>query len=160
MVGLEAAGKITVLDMLGLGEAVTTIPTIGFNVKAVEYNNISLMIWDVGGQDKTRALCRHYDQGTQGLISVVDGNDRNRADDAREELMKMLNEDEMSDALLLVFANKQDLPNAMTTAEVTDKLASQNMRDSQWFIQSACATTRNGLCEGLAWLSRTLGAKK
>merc|ERR1712176_756316 len=129
MVGLDAAGKTTILYKLKLGEIVTTIPTIGFNVETVEYKNISFTVWDVGGQDKIRPLWRHYYQGTQGLIFVVDSNDRDRVEDAREELMKMLNEDEMRDALLLVFANKQDLPNAMPAAEVTQKLGLHNMQN-------------------------------
>merc|ERR1712196_201679 len=160
MVGLDAAGKTTILYKLKLGEVVTTIPTIGFNVETVEYKNISFTVWDVGGQDKIRPLWRHYYQGTQGLIFVVDSNDRDRAEDARDELNKMLGEDEMRDAVLLVFANKQDLPQAMPAAEVTEKLGLANMRNRQWFIQSACATTGDGLYEGLDWLSRTLGSKK
>jgi len=159
MVGLDAAGKTTILYKLKLGEIVTTIPTIGFNVETVEYKNISFTVWDVGGQDKIRPLWRHYYQNTQGLIFVVDSNDRDRIEDAREELTKILNEDEMRDAVLLAFANKQDLPNAMTAAEVTEKLGLHNMRNRQWFIQSACATTGDGLYEGLDWMSRTLSAK-
>merc|ERR1711944_217675 len=160
MVGLDAAGKTTILYKLKLGEIVTTIPTIGFNVETVEYKNINFTVWDVGGQSKIRPLWRHYYQGTQGLIFVVDSNDRDRAQDAQEELMKMLNEDEMRDAVLLVFANKQDLPNAMPAAEVTEKLGLHNMRNRQWFIQSACATTGDGLYEGLDWMSRTLSSKR
>jgi len=160
MVGLDAAGKTTILYKLKLGEVVTTIPTIGFNVETVEYKNLSFTVWDVGGQDKIRPLWRHYYQGTNGLIYVVDSNDRDRVEDAREELSKMLNEDEMHDAALLVFANKQDLPNAMTAAEVTEKLGLHNMRNRQWFIQSACATTGDGLYEGLDWLSRVLSSGK
>ena len=82
----------------------------GFNVETVEYKNISFTVWDVGGQDKIRPLWRHYFQNTQGIIFVVDSNDRERVSEAREELQRMLNEDELRDALLLVFANKQDLP--------------------------------------------------
>merc|ERR1719468_533052 len=122
MVGLDAAGKTTILYRFKLGEVVTTIPTIGFNVETLEYKNLSFTVWDVGGQDKIRKLWRHYYQGNNGLIYVVDSNDRDRVDDAREELTKMLNEDEMRDAVLLVFANKQDLPDAMTAAEITEKL--------------------------------------
>eukprot|EP00913_Durusdinium_trenchii_P029532 g27684.t1 len=153
-------GKTTILYKLKLGEVVTTIPTIGFNVETVEYKNLSFTVWDVGGQDKIRPLWRHYYQGTNGLIYVVDSNDRDRIEDAREELTKMLNEDEMRDAVLLVFANKQDLPQAMTAAEVTEKLGLHNLRHRQWFIQSACATTGDGLYEGLDWLSRTLSSKR
>merc|ERR1712025_1505881 len=119
MVGLDAAGKTTILYKLKLGEVVTTIPTIGFNVETVEYKNISFTVWDVGGQDKIRTLWRHYYQNTQGLIYVIDSNDEARFEDAKQELTKMLSEDELRDAVLLVFANKQDLPKAKTAAEVT-----------------------------------------
>merc|ERR1712241_516387 len=139
MVGLDAAGKTTILYKLKLGEVVTTIPTIGFNLETVEYKNLSFTVWDVGGQDKIRPLWRHYYQGTNGLIYVVDSNDRDRSEDAREELTKMLNEDEMRDAVLLVLANKQDMPNSMTASEITEKLGLHNMRHRQWFIQSTIA---------------------
>ncbi|KAL4222218.1 ADP-ribosylation factor [Mactra antiquata] len=160
MVGLDAAGKTTILYKLKLGEIVTTIPTIGFNVETVEYRNISFTVWDVGGQDKIRPLWRHYFQNTQGLIFVVDSNDRERIGEAKEELSRMLNEDELRDAVVLVFANKQDLPNAMNAAEITDKLSLHNMRSRSWYIQSTCATTGDGLYEGLDWLSTTLGKMK
>src|ERR1700749_5143977 len=74
-------------------------------------------------------------QNTQGIIFVVDSNDRERVSEAREELQRMLNEDELRDALLLVFANKQDLPNAMNAAEITDKLGLHGLRQRTWYIQ-------------------------
>merc|ERR1719274_148602 len=92
MVGLDAAGKTTILYKLKLGEVLTTIPTIGFNVETVEYKNINFTVWDVGGQDKIRKLWRYYYQNTQGLIFVIDSNDRERIEDAREELTHMLSE--------------------------------------------------------------------
>ena len=76
-------------------------------METVEYKNISFTVWDVGGQDKIRPLWRHYFQNTQGLIFVVDSNDRERAGEAKEELSKMLSEQELQDAHLLVFASKQ-----------------------------------------------------
>merc|ERR1711975_11579 len=159
MVGLDAAGKTTVLYKLKLGEVVTTIPTIGFNVETVEYKNINFTVWDVGGQDKIRPLWRHYFQNTQGLIYVVDSNDRERISEAAEELQKMLREDELRDATLLVFANKQDLPNAMSVSEVTDKLGLHSLGNRKWYIQSTCATSGDGLYEGLDWLSSALSSK-
>jgi small GTP-binding protein len=153
MVGLDAAGKTTILYKMKLGEIVTTIPTIGFNVETVQYKNIKFTMWDVGGQDKLRPLWRHYFQNTNGVIFVVDSNDRERVGNARDELSKMLSEDELRDAVLLVFANKQDLPNAMSTAEITDKLGLHSLRQRNWFIQGSCATSGEGLYEGLDWLS-------
>uniref|UniRef100_A0A3P8RVX3 ARF GTPase 5 n=1 Tax=Amphiprion percula TaxID=161767 RepID=A0A3P8RVX3_AMPPE len=129
MVGLDAAGKTTILYKLKLGEIVTTIPTIGFNVETVEYKNISFTVWDVGGQDKIRPLWRHYFQNTQGLIFVVDSNDRERVAESAEELTKMLQEDDLKEAVLLVFANKQDLPNALTVSELTDRLGLHALRN-------------------------------
>lgn len=156
MVGLDAAGKTTILYKLKLGEVVNTIPTIGFNVETVEYKNISFNVWDVGGQDKIRLLWRHYYTNTQGLIFVVDSNDRERIEENREELHKMLAEEELRDSVLLVFANKQDLPGALTCPEITDKLGLHTIRGRTWFIQSTCAVRGDGLYEGLDWLSKSV----
>ncbi|CAJ1434378.1 unnamed protein product [Effrenium voratum] len=160
MLGLDAAGKTTILYRLKLAEVVKTIPTVGFNVEEVEYKNIKFTVWDVGGQNKIRRLYRHYFQGTDGLIFVVDSSDRDRIQDAKEELEKMLGVQEMENAALLVLANKQDLPNAMPEAEVMEKLELQKLQHRQWFIQSTCAPTGDGLYEGLDWLSRTLSSRQ
>jgi ADP-ribosylation factor 1/2 len=118
-------------------------------------------VWDVGGQDKIRPLWRHYFQNTQGLIFVVDSNDRERVSEARDELNRMCEEDELRDAVLLVFANKQDLPQAMSIAELTDKLGLHAIRNRKWYVQGTCATSGDGLYEGLDWLSGALkGAQK
>ncbi|XP_042191169.1 ADP-ribosylation factor 4 [Callorhinchus milii] len=156
MVGLDAAGKTTILYKLKLGEIVTTIPTIGFNVESVEYKNICFTVWDVGGQDKIRPLWRHYFQNTQGLIFVVDSNDRERVQEAAEELQKMLQEDELRDALLLIFANKQDLPNAISVSDMKDKLGLTSLSSRNWYVQATCAIQGNGLFDGLDWLSKEL----
>merc|ERR1711997_287049 len=75
MVGLDAAGKTTILYQLKLGEVLRTVPTIGFNVETVEYKNINFTVWDVGGQDRIRPLWRHYYRDADGIIFVVDCND-------------------------------------------------------------------------------------
>lgn len=83
---------------------------VGFNVETVTYKNVKFNVWDVGGQDKIRPLWRHYYTGTQGLVFVVDSQDRERIEEAKHELHRILSDREMRDCLLLVFANKQDLP--------------------------------------------------
>jgi len=155
MLGLDGAGTTTMLYKWKLGEVVTTVPTIGFNVETVEHKNNSFTVWDVGGQDAIRSLWRHYYQNTEGLVFVVDSNDRERMEEARQELAMVLNEDELRDVPLLVYANKQDLPNAMSTAEVAERLGLQSIRQRQWYIQSACSTSGDGLFEGLDWLSQS-----
>jgi small GTP-binding protein len=91
---------------------------VGFNVETVTYKNVKFNVWDVGGQDKIRPLWRHYYTGTQGLVFVVDSQDRERIDEAKQELHRILSDREMKDCLLLVFANKQDLPGGMLTSVV------------------------------------------
>ena len=209
MVGLDAAGKTTILYKLKLGDVITSIPTIGFNVETVEYKNIEFTVWDIGGQFRVhsnsichhiivylhnfsphlslyfsihhypltcaltaishhrhmiRPLWRHYYHGTEAVIFVVDSNDRERIspnqycqeDNAQFELHSLLEDDLLKDAALLVLANKQDLPNAMNVNEITQKLELNKMKNRQWYIQSTCATTGDGLYEGLDWLSNTL----
>lgn len=89
----------------------------------------------------------------------MDSNDRERVSEAEKELANMLQEDELRDAVLLVFANKQDLPNAMSATELTDKLGLNSVRGRRWYIQSTCATQGHGLYEGLDWLSNELAKK-
>ncbi|ELV12368.1 ADP-ribosylation factor 1 [Tupaia chinensis] len=156
MVSLDAAGKTTILYKLKLGEIVTTISTIDFSVETVEYKNISFTVWDVRSQDEILPLWCHYFQNTQGLIFVVGSNDRVCVNEAREELMRMLAEDELRGAVLLVFANKQDLPNAMSAAKITDKLGLHSLCHKNWYIQATCATSGDGLYKGLDWLSNQL----
>ncbi|KAF2024618.1 ARF/SAR superfamily [Setomelanomma holmii] len=167
MLGLDAAGKTTILYKLKLDQDVTTIPTVGFNVETVTYKNTKFNVWDVGGQDKIRPLWRHYFSGmlghdgtvpgTQGLIFVIDSNDRDRIDEARTELTRIIQDREMKDALLLVFANKQDLSGAMRPKEVSDRLQLDKIaKDHVWKVEPSCATTGEGIFEGLAWLSNNV----
>ena len=90
MVGLDAAGKTTILHQLGKKGEVKTLPTIGFNVESLDYKNLNFIVFDLGGADKMRLLFRHYYQNTKGLIFVVDSHDRDRIEEAAEELKKML----------------------------------------------------------------------
>jgi small GTP-binding protein len=160
MLGLDAAGKTTILYQLKMGETVKTIPTIGFNVETLDYKGLNFTVWDVGGQDKIRILWKHYYLGTDGLIFVVDSNDRDRIDEAAEELRKMLNEPELKDVILLIMANKQDINGSMTPGEVTDKMGLQNLKVKNWLVQGTSATSGHGLKEGLDWMAEELLKKK
>ncbi|KAF7528425.1 hypothetical protein G7054_g10127 [Neopestalotiopsis clavispora] len=154
MLGLDAAGKTTILYKLKLGQDVTTIPTVGFNVETVTYKNVKFNVWDVGGQDKIRPLWRHYFSGTQGLIFVIDSSDRARIEEAKQELHRIINDREMKDSLLLT----NQAFTAMKPQEVTDALQLNKLKDKVWYVVPSCATTGEGLLEGLAWLSNNVKA--
>jgi ADP-ribosylation factor protein 6 len=153
MLGLDAAGKTTILYRLKLGQSVTTIPTVGFNVETVSYRNVKFNVWDVGGQDKIRPLWRHYYTGTQGLIFVVDCSDKERIEEAKKELHKIIFDREMKDAIILVFANKQDLKGALSPEVIPEMLDLNKIDDRNWYVQPCVATTGDGLQEGLTWMS-------
>eukprot|EP01062_Namystynia_karyoxenos_P053037 TRINITY_DN4276_c0_g1_i1.p1 TRINITY_DN4276_c0_g1~~TRINITY_DN4276_c0_g1_i1.p1 ORF type:complete len:213 (+),score=57.00 TRINITY_DN4276_c0_g1_i1:81-641(+) len=156
MWGLDAAGKTTILYKLKLGEVVTTIPTIGFNVETLEHRDFTITAWDVGGKDKIRPLWRHYFQGTDVLIVVVDSNDTERMPQAREEMMRALNDDLLRGVPILCFANKQDLPNAMRADTVEELMGLEALEDRRTHCQPSCATTGDGLYEGLDWIASIL----
>lgn len=155
MLGLDAAGKTTILYYLKLDQPVSTIPTVGFNVESVTYKNVKFSVWDVGGQEKIRPLWRHYYVGTQGLVFVVDSADRERIDEARIQLHRIINDREMQNAVILVFANKQDAQNPMKEGEIQERLQLTSLGSNRvWHVQPSVATTGAGLYEGLNWLSR------
>jgi len=160
MLGLDAAGKTEIIFKLKLGEVVTTVPTIGFYVQIVQFKSIKFTVFGVGGETKFRPLYQHYFQDTQGLIFVVDSSDKERIDLAREELHKILEDEELRDTVLLVFANKQDKEGVMSVDEVAEKLKLNTLRERDWHIQGTCAWTGDGLYDGLDWLSKALGKKK
>ncbi|KDE09346.1 ADP-ribosylation factor-like protein 1 [Microbotryum lychnidis-dioicae p1A1 Lamole] len=159
MLGLDSAGKTTILYRMQIGEVVTTIPTIGFNVETVQYKNIKFQVWDLGGQTSIRPYWRCYYADTKAVVYVVDSSDRERLGINKAELLAMLAEDELADAKLLVFANKQDQPDALTPAEVSEGLGLDTLKDRQWSIHKSCAIKGEGLEEGLDWLATALSSK-
>ncbi|XP_047338360.1 ADP-ribosylation factor 1-like 2 [Impatiens glandulifera] len=156
MLGLDAAGKTTILYKLHIGEVLSTVPTIGFNVEKVQYKNVVFTVWDVGGQEKLRPLWRHYFNNTDGLIYVVDSLDRERIGKAKQEFQTIIRDPFMLNSVILVFANKQDMKGAMTPMEVCAGLGLYDLKNRRWHIQGTCATKGDGLYEGLDWLSSTL----
>jgi len=149
LLGLDGAGKTSILYKVKLNENILTIPTVGFNVETVSpCKGVSFTVWDVGGQYKIRQLWRYYFQNSQGLIYVVDSSDTLRFAESSEELHAIMNNDEMRDVPVVVIANKQDLPNAVSCGEMASKLGLDKLKN-KWFIQSACAVTGEGIYEGM-----------
>ncbi|PWI74560.1 putative ARL1-ADP-ribosylation factor [Purpureocillium lilacinum] len=133
-------------------EVVTTIPTIGFNVESVTYKNLNFNVWDLGGQTSIRPYWRCYYANTAAVIFVVDSTDIERLQTASEELAAMLNEEELKDAALLVFANKQDQPGAKGAGEISEALRLGELRDRNWSIMACSAVDGSGVNEGMDWL--------
>lgn len=165
MVGLDAAGKTTILYKLRIGEIVQTIPTIGLNVETVRHASrtriTSFTVFDMGGRCSMRPLWRYYYRETDAVVWVIDSNDRERLEDAREQLEdKITSEGLLLDCPLLILANKQDLPNSLSVPEVVVGLRLSSLRSRRWHIQGCCAQKGEGLWEGLDWLKGALQAQR
>lgn len=158
MLGLDAAGKTTILYKLKLGEVICSVPTIGFNVESVQYKRLNFQVWDIGGQTKIRQLWNHYYANTQALIYVVDSSDSDRFALAKETLQAMLASEELRDVPVLIYANKQDSAVA-TISEMADKLGMHSQRGREWYVQGTCGLTGDGLYEGLDWIIKKVSGK-
>lgn len=118
--GLDNAGKTTILKRLN-GENIDTIePTLGFNINTLEHRGYTLNFWDVGGQKSLRSYWRNYFECTDGLVWVVDSADKLRLASCKSELKTLLQEERLAGATLLVLANKQDVPGALSSREIKD----------------------------------------
>jgi len=135
------------------GEVVTTHPTVGFNMETVEYRNIKFQVWDVGGQDSIRPYWRCYYVNTKAIVFVVDSSDKDRIEIAKQELFGLLKEEELKDAAILVFANKQDLADAVSPESLTTELNLSSITNRQWAIFGSSAKEGTGLTEGFDWFT-------
>ena len=108
--------------------------------------------WDVGGQTTIRSYWRNYFEHTDGLIWVVDSGDRLRLEDCKRELHKLLVQEKLAGATLMVFCNKQDVAGALTPAEIRDVLELERIENRHWSIVPCSAVTGSGLLEGIDFI--------
>ncbi|XP_011603147.1 ADP-ribosylation factor-like protein 3 isoform X2 [Takifugu rubripes] len=159
LLGLDNAGKTTVLKQLAAENISHITPTQGFNLKSIESDGFRLNVWDIGGQRKIRPYWRNYFESTDVLIYVIDSSDRNRFEEA--SLLTELLEDEMLASVpLLIFANKQDLMTAAPVSELAELLDLNTIRDRTWQVQACSAVTAEGLQDGMNWVCRNMKFRK
>lgn len=157
--GLDNAGKTTILKRIN-GEPIDTIsPTLGFNIKTLEHRGHKLNVWDVGGQKSLRSYWRNYFEATDGLIWVVDSADKRRLEDCKIELYKLLQEERLLGASLLIFANKQDLPGALSPSEIAEVLGLSSITTHHWQIFKCSAVTAENLVNGIDWILNDIAAR-
>ena len=155
ILGIQNAGKTTILYRLSLGQLVTTTPTIGSNVEEISYNNVKLQAWDLGGQQSTRSVWDVYFVNTDAIIYVIDTHDETY-DDSKTQFYKLLSNEALKNAVILIYANKQDLPGAKSVAEIIQIYELDTIKDHIWHIQPCSAQTGEGLITGMKWLSDQL----
>uniref|UniRef100_A0A3Q4GLV9 ADP-ribosylation factor-like protein 3 n=1 Tax=Neolamprologus brichardi TaxID=32507 RepID=A0A3Q4GLV9_NEOBR len=145
LLGLDNAGKTTVLKQLAAEDISHITPTQGFNIKSVQSAGFKLNVWDIGGQRKIRPYWRNYFENTDVLIYVIDSSDRKRFEETSLELAELLEEEKLATVPLLIFANKQDLMTAAPASELAESLRLHTIRDRMWQVQACSALTAEGI---------------
>lgn len=155
ILGLDNAGKTTILKNLSNEESKDISPTQGFNVKAIVNDTFRLNLWDIGGQDEIRQYWKYYFEKVSGLVFVVDSSDEERVCECNKELKILLTEQQLTNVPLLVFANKQDLM-GLEVDEIISKLELNSINERKWSIFACSAIKGEGLSEGMKWLVSNL----
>ncbi|XP_072791387.1 ADP-ribosylation factor-like protein 3 isoform X2 [Taeniopygia guttata] len=145
LLGLDNAGKTTLLKRLASEEVSTITPTQGFNIKSVQSHGLKLNVWDIGGQRSIRPYWKKYLGSTDLLIYVIDSADQKRFEETGQELAELTEDESLTGVPLLVFANKQDLVTAAPAAEIAEGLSLHTYRDREWQIQACSALSGEGV---------------
>lgn len=158
VLGLDNAGKTTIMRRMN-GDPIDTIsPTLGFNISTLEFDGYKVNFWDIGGQRTIRPYWRNYFEQTDGIVWVVDSADRERMNDCANELKGLLKEDRLAGASLLVFANKQDIEGALSGEQIQDALQLGLLTTHHWAIKPCSAVTGDNLLDGLQWLIQDIAS--
>lgn len=156
LLGIQNAGKTTILYRLSIGQLVKTSPTIGSNVEEISYNNIKFNAWDLGGQESMRSVWDVYYMNTDAIIYVIDSNDVENYEESKIQFYKLLKHEALKNAVILIFANKQDLITAKKVDEIIKIYNLDSIKTHCWQIFPCSAETGEGLINGLQWLSDKL----
>ncbi|XP_068554482.1 ADP-ribosylation factor-like protein 3 isoform X3 [Anas acuta] len=160
LLGLDNAGKTTLLKRLASEEVTTITPTQGFNIKSINSHGFKLNVWDIGGQRSVRPYWRKYLGSTDLLIYVIDSADQKRFEETGQELAELTEDESLTGVPLLVFANKQDLVTAAPAAEIAEGLSLHTYRDREWQIQACSALSGEGVQDGMNWISSQIMSRK
>ena len=156
ILGIQEAGKTTILYRLSLGQLVKTTPTIGSNVEELTYNNVKFQAWDLGGQESTRTVWDVYYMNTDAVVYVIDSQDDDNFEISKSEFHKVIANQNLKNSVILIFANKQDLPGAKNINKIIEDYEFNKIKNHIWHIQPCSAVKGDGLVNGIKWLSDQL----
>ncbi len=152
ILGLDNAGKTTIVKKFN-GEDINTIsPTLGFNIKTLFFKDFKLSIWDVGGQVSIRTYWRNFFEQTDGLIWVIDSSDQSRLHSCKAELHELLKQERLAGATLLIFYNKSDIEGSMSLEQIKEFLDLDKIHSRHWAILPSSGVSGSGLLQGIGWM--------
>jgi ADP-ribosylation factor-like protein 6 len=160
VIGLDNSGKTTLIQHLKATNSSSreVTPTVGFQVEEFSKGQINFTVYDMSGQGRYRSLWETYYSDVQAIIFVLDSTDKVRMVVAKDELATLLEHKDISSSLcpMLFFANKSDVPGAMTNEECMEAMNLFNIRDRPWHLRSSNAVNGDGVAGGIEWLAEEI----
>ncbi|MHA1231347.1 MAG: ADP-ribosylation factor family protein [Candidatus Helarchaeota archaeon] len=160
MIGLDNAGKTSILNYLKSGEMTQTIPTMGVNYESVKFKNLTFNCYDIGGQTAFRQFWGEAVQDCNALLFVVDSADRERIEESKKEIIQIIKEFLPPSVPILIIANKNDIEGHLTEAEIARIFEMPELKEKTWHVQETSVKTGYGLVEAFIWLYEQLTGKK
>lgn len=160
MIGLHNSGKTTLVNVLASGEFTEdTIPTVGFNMRKITKGNVSMKLWDIGGQPRFRSMWERYCRSVNAIVFVIDSADSSKFEAAKTELKNLLDRPSLANIPVLVLGNKNDLPGALSVEEVIDVLDLKSVTEREIACYSISAKNQVNIDITLQWLTKHAGSK-
>ncbi|KAH0929122.1 hypothetical protein HID58_014849 [Brassica napus] len=132
LVGLQNAGKTSLVNAIATGGySEDMIPTVGFNMRKVTKGNVTIKIWDLGGQRRFRTMWERYCRGVSAIVYVIDAADRDSVPISRSELHDLLTKPSLNGIPLLILGNKIDKSEALSKPALVDQLGLDSVADRE-----------------------------
>ena len=162
LVGLDNSGKTTIVEQLKptRSQVPEVAPTVGFSVEEFSRGGINFTVFDMSGAGRYRNLWEQYYKDSEALIFVIDSCDKFRLPVVKQELIQLSAHADLGDVPLLIYANKQDLPNALPPHDIAEALELDAIKTRPWQILPSNALTGEGLAAGTDWLSEMIGKRR
>eukprot|EP01114_Cavostelium_apophysatum_P009322 TRINITY_DN22427_c0_g1_i1.p1 TRINITY_DN22427_c0_g1~~TRINITY_DN22427_c0_g1_i1.p1 ORF type:complete len:190 (+),score=30.52 TRINITY_DN22427_c0_g1_i1:114-683(+) len=153
LVGLQNSGKTTLVNVLASGQFnEDMIPTVGFNMKKITKGNVTIKLWDIGGQPRFRSMWERYCRGVNAILFVVDAADSEKFEAAKKELHDLLSKPPLAGIPVLVLGNKNDIHEAIGVDEVIEKLSLKSITGREVCCYSISAKNSVNIDITLEWL--------
>ncbi|CRK88093.1 CLUMA_CG001878, isoform A [Clunio marinus] len=153
LVGLQYSGKTTFVNVIASGNfSEDMIPTVGFNMRKVTKGNVTIKVWDIGGQPRFRSMWERYCRGVNAIVYMVDAADLDKMEASRNELHSLLDKPQLAGIPVLVLGNKRDLPGALEETGLIERMNLSSIQDREICCYSISCKEKDNIDITLQWL--------
>ncbi|CAJ0602531.1 unnamed protein product [Cylicocyclus nassatus] len=153
LVGLQNSGKTTFVNVIASGQFTEDmIPTVGFNMRKITKGNVTIKLWDIGGQPRFRSMWERYCRGVNAIVFMVDAADEDKLEASRNELMQLLDKAQLDAIPVLVLGNKKDLPGALDERQLIERMNLSAIQNREICCYSISCKEKENIDITLQWL--------